>query len=167
MLITLKPEGLTPANPLFGADPQTFAYRLFAQDKLAQFAAIGLPQPHAERLVQMQWRGRNLTYAAQYPGAENWTVSLEDGAPIGCYSLQKTAQNVRIVDLAILPEWRGQGIGTHVLQQVAQQATAAGKTFSLRVEKQNPALRLYTRLGFAAVNEDETSYEMVLSTPGQ
>lgn len=162
MQIALQPEGLTTANANPAAGPGSLAYRLFASDKLAQFAAIGLPLPQAEMLVQMQWRGRNLTYAQQYPGAEDWIISLMDGTPVGRYSLQRATQGVRMVALAILPEYRNRGIGTKVLQQVAETTAAGNRSFSLRVEKDNSALRLYTRLGFTAINEDEHAYEMVL-----
>lgn len=163
MQITLKPEGPVTAEAHADAYPQSFAYRLFAQDKLAQFAAIGMPQPQAENLVQMQWRGRNLTYATQYPGAEDCVIFLEDGTPVGHYLLQKTPRNSHLVDLAVLPEWRGQGIGTQALRQIVQQT--AGAALSLRVEKKNPARNLYTRLGFVVVGEDELSYEMFLRQP--
>jgi ribosomal protein S18 acetylase RimI-like enzyme len=162
MQISLQPESLTPTSANLAAGPDSLAYRLFASDKLAQFAAIGLPQPQAEQLVEMQWNGRNLTYAQQYPGAEDWVVSLMDGTAVGRYSLQKTAQGVRMIDLAILPEHRNCGIGTQVLQQVSGMIAATKGIFSLRVEKDNPAQRLYARLGFTAINEDELAYEMVL-----
>jgi GNAT superfamily N-acetyltransferase len=153
MQITLQPEALTP-------EAGSLAYRLFAVDKLAEFAAIGLPDSQAEALVQMQWRGRTLTYANQYPGAEDWTLSLEDGTPIGRYLLQKTPPVTRMVDFAILPEWRGQGLGTQVLQQLIQSAATNGLIFSLRVEKNNRALYLYKRLGFTIVSSDQLSFEM-------
>jgi ribosomal protein S18 acetylase RimI-like enzyme len=153
MQITLQPEALTP-------EADSLAYRLFALDKLAEFAAIGLPQPQAEALVQMQWRGRTLTYANQYPGAEDWTISLEDGTPIGRYLLQKTPQGSRMVDFAILPEWRGQGIGTQVLQKLIHSTATNGAVFSLRVEKNNRALYLYKRLGLTIISSDEISFEM-------
>ena len=153
MQITLQPEALTP-------EAGSLAYRLFALDKLAEFAAIGLPQPQAEALVQMQWSGRTLTYANQYPGAEDWTISLEDGTPVGRYLLQKTPQSLRMVDFAILPERRGQGIGTQVLQQLIQSCATNGSVLSLRVEKNNRALYLYKRLGFTIVSSDEISFEM-------
>ena len=153
MQITLQPEALTP-------ETGSLAYQLFAVDKLAEFAAIGLPQPQAEALVQMQWRGRTLTYANQYPGAEDWTISLEDGTPVGRYLLQKTPQGVRMVDFAILPGWRGQGIGTQVLQQLIQSTAATESIFSLRVEKNNRALYLYKRLGLTIISSDEISFEM-------
>jgi len=153
MQITLQPEAQTP-------EAGSLAYRLFALDKLAELAAIGLPQPQAEALVQMQWRGRALTYANQYPGAEDWTISLEDGTPVGRYLLQKIPQGLRMVDFAILPEWREQGIGTHVLQKLIHNTSTNGEVFSLRVEKNNRALNLYKRLGFTIVSGDEISFEM-------
>jgi ribosomal protein S18 acetylase RimI-like enzyme len=66
-------------------------------------------------------------------------------------------REIRIMDIALLPEHRGSGIGSKLLRELQDEARAAGKTLSIHVERFNPALRLYERLGFQQV-EDKGVY---------
>jgi ribosomal protein S18 acetylase RimI-like enzyme len=57
-------------------------------------------------------------------------------------------EDIRIVDISLLPEFRGQGVGTALLGAVTQEAAKEHRSVSIHVEKFNPAQRLYRRLGF-------------------
>ena len=65
-----------------------------------------------------------------------------------------------MVDIALLPDWRGRGVGTALTQPVIAEARAAGKTVSISVEKHNPAERLYRRLGFREVADEGVHWIM-------
>ncbi len=58
-----------------------------------------------------------------------------------------------IVDIALLPEFCNRGIGTTILRTLQAEASAAGKPLRIHVERFNPALRLYERLGFRLVED--------------
>src|SRR5438876_10560354 len=60
---------------------------------------------------------------------------------------------IRMVDIAMLPEHRSQGIGTSLLGELVREADAAGKSVTIHVERLNPALRLYERLGFSVAED--------------
>jgi ribosomal protein S18 acetylase RimI-like enzyme len=55
------------------------------------------------------------------------------------------------VDITLLPPYRQAGIGTAILRDILAEGTAAAKPVRIHVEKFNPALRLYTRLGFTPI----------------
>ena len=57
-------------------------------------------------------------------------------------------QEIRIVDIALLPAFRGSGLGSQVLAALQARARRAGKPLTIHVETNNPARRLYERLGF-------------------
>ncbi len=57
------------------------------------------------------------------------------------------------MDIALLPEHRGRGIGTRLVQDVLDEARASGRSVSLHVEETNPAKRLYERMGFVDVED--------------
>jgi len=139
-------------------------YRLFAEDKLAEFAAMGVPPEQASLLVKMQYRGREMSYAEAYPDAEEMLLCLEDGSEeiaAGLLLLARSADHLRIVDIALLAPYRGQGLGRSALEQVQGQCAEAGAALHLRVQHGNPAARLYQRMGFSAVSEDAVGVEMV------
>jgi Acetyltransferase (GNAT) family len=71
--------------------------------------------------------------------------------PIGRLYLHESAAEVRVMDIAVLPEWRGQGLGTTLLHAVLDAGREGNARVSLHVEPGNPAQRLYARLGFRLV----------------
>ena len=65
-----------------------------------------------------------------------------------------------MIDIALLPEQRGRGIGTMLLEQLVGEARRAGKAVRLRVLRTNRALSLYRRLGFRVVREADVYAEL-------
>jgi ribosomal protein S18 acetylase RimI-like enzyme len=98
-------------------------------------------------------------YAAYYPKAQRWIVEV-DGAPAGRLYLDTREDEIRVVDIALLPQFRGSGMGTALLEVVLQRAAAAGLAVRIHVEKMNPAMSLYRRLGFVVV-EDKGVYDFM------
>jgi ribosomal protein S18 acetylase RimI-like enzyme len=80
-------------------------------------------------------------------------VIERDGVPAGRLYLHYQPKDLRIVDIALMPEYRRHGIGRAILTQLLADAQADGRNVSLHVEMNNPALRLYHDLGFQAVGE--------------
>jgi ribosomal protein S18 acetylase RimI-like enzyme len=99
-------------------------------------------------------------YAKYYPDA-SFDVIERDGVPVGrLYVYRSDPKDVRIVDISLIPEARGTGLGTELLLEVMRQSEQAGKSVSIHVERFNPALRLYKRLGFEHVDEHGVYYLM-------
>jgi ribosomal protein S18 acetylase RimI-like enzyme len=80
-------------------------------------------------------------------------VILCDDQPAGRLYVDRREKEIRIVDIALLPEFRGRGIGTSILQNLIAEAGTAGQTLTIHVEQHNPAMRLYQRLGFRMIGE--------------
>jgi ribosomal protein S18 acetylase RimI-like enzyme len=79
-----------------------------------------------------------------------------DGRPAGRIWVARSADEIRIVDLALLPSARGGGVGTHLFQELIAEAAEASLPLRLSVRKNNhAALRLYERLGFVVVGDDD------------
>jgi len=139
-------------RPATAAD-EPFLERLFTET----LAGLdGLPPELRRHLAQTQYRGRALTYAAEYPYAENLIFTLEDGTPAGRHLLQRTEDGFHSIDLAVLPRYQGRGLATAALRQMQQEA----RVLTLRVLKGNPAERLYRNLGFQVTHETELHRHM-------
>jgi ribosomal protein S18 acetylase RimI-like enzyme len=158
LLNTLAPTRTIHLQP--AAVTEELRYRLFAEDRLAEFVAVGIHPVQAEMLVTLQYRGRAGNYAEAYPQAVEYLVCVEDGTQAGYLLLDRGTSAWRIVDVAVLAAYRGQGIGGSVVEQVQGDCAQAGAVLKLHVLHGNPAMRLYERLGFRAVSEDAIGIEM-------
>jgi ribosomal protein S18 acetylase RimI-like enzyme len=138
----------------------SFLFHLFAESQ-EQLAGLRSNESLWRSLVEMQYRGRKMTYAAQYPEAEDSLLLGEDGQPVGRLLLDRKADCWRIVDIAVLAARRGRGLGARVLRECQRQAVAAGASLELQVRLENPVRRLYEQLGFQVVSKDAVAVEMV------
>jgi ribosomal protein S18 acetylase RimI-like enzyme len=102
----------------------------------------------------MQFDAQHRHYRQHYPGAD-FLVILRDAQPIGRLYLARLPDEFRVIDIALLPQHRRAGIGTALLRNILNEAAATGKPVRLHVERFNPALRLYQRLGFTMVEEGQ------------
>ena len=104
-----------------------------------------------EEFVRMQFEAQRRHYSSHFPSAEQ-SIVLRGGEPIGRIWVLRAADEIRLLDIAVLPEHRRRGIGTHLIQDLQEEARAANLPLRHSVELGNPgARRLYERLGFAEV----------------
>lgn len=82
------------------------------------------------------------------------------GQPVGLVKVVRSAQRWKLLQLQVLPQYQGRGIGTEVVLDVLKQARAVHLPVVLTVLKENPAKRFYERVGFRVVGEREHVYEM-------
>ena len=117
-----------------------------------------MPWSDAEKaaFLEMQFDAQDRWYRVQYPQA-TFDVVVVDGEPAGRLYVNRGEAEVRIVDIALLPDHRGRGIGGSLLRTLLAEADAGGKSVTIHVERLNPALRLYESLGFS-VAEDKGVY---------
>jgi ribosomal protein S18 acetylase RimI-like enzyme len=145
---------MRPAQP----DDETFLFRLFGETQ-DHLVSIRPNQQLWSMLIDMQYRGRKSSYSQQYPAAED-TILCRDNQPVGRLLVNHEQDCLRIIDIAVLAELRGQGLGAWSLRRCQQQAADAGKRVDLSVNPINPARLLYEHLGFRAMNDDLMNLEM-------
>jgi ribosomal protein S18 acetylase RimI-like enzyme len=141
--ITRRP--VTPADA-------GFLYTLYAGTREEEMALTGWSPKERETFLQMQFQAQTVDYARHYPDAQRDLV-LGDGRPAGRLYLHRRADEIRILDITLNPEYRNRGIGTQLLSELQAEAAAAGKAVRIHVEVNNPARSLYNRMGFSPVSE--------------
>jgi ribosomal protein S18 acetylase RimI-like enzyme len=144
-------------------EDEPLLFELFAGERRVEFAAAGVPQMQAEMLAQMQYRGRAMSYSAQFPEAEDSILIVEDGTPVGRLLVDRKSERWRVVDIAVLAEHRGRGVARKALIECQVQCAIAGTKLELEVATQNPARRLYEQLGFRVTGEDMLAVRMAWS----
>ena len=106
--------------------------------------------------VEQQFRAQDTYYRANYANA-SYQVILVDEQPAGRLYVARWPDEIRIMDIALLKAYRGRGVGGRLLADLQAEAASEGKPLRIHVERFNPALSLYVRLGFRLV-EDKGVY---------
>ena len=146
-MISLRP--ITPSDVSFLAG-------VYASTRMEELAVTGWSDEDKAVFCRRQFDAQSAHYREHYPGAL-FQVIEQDGVAIGRLYVAHWEREIRIVDIALLPEHHGAGTGTQLLRGLQDEARSAGKTLTIHVERFNPALRLYARLGFQQV-EDKGVY---------
>ncbi len=146
-------------------EDQEFLLAVYASSRDEEISLWGWDDNQKRGFVEMQWRAKNQQYSLSYPQADDRVVLL-NGHPIGRMMLDTKGPDFTFLDIALLPEYQNQKIGTRLIQLLQQEATDAQKSVVLHVLRANRAARLYERMGFKMVNEDAVYREMKW-TPGQ
>jgi ribosomal protein S18 acetylase RimI-like enzyme len=94
-------------------------------------------------------------------------VVVVDGEPAGRLLVDRWDREIRIVDISLLPAFRGRGIGSALLQELMAEAAESERSLSIHVERNNPALRLYERLGFEPAGDEGVYLRMELASVGR
>lgn len=126
--------------------------RIYDGTREVEMAMVPWTPEQKDAFLAMQFRAQYMAYRDNYPNSTHDIVEC-DGRPAGRLYVQRRPGAVHIVDIALLPESRGAGIGTFLLERLIDEASAAGKPVSIHVEKPNPAMRLYKRLGFVEIED--------------
>jgi len=141
------------------SEDETFLRQLFATTRADELAVMAWDENQKETFIAMQFNAQKQQYAMSYPAAQHSLILLND-VPIGRLLLDKGKLEFTLVDVALLPVHRGDGIGTGLIQDIVKEAAAAGKPVRLHVLTSSAAKRLYERLGFSPVGGDAVYLEM-------
>jgi ribosomal protein S18 acetylase RimI-like enzyme len=152
--------GLRPAT----AADEAFLRVVYAWTRADELAMTGWTDEQKAAFVGMQFDAQASYYREIYPEA-TYEVVVVDGEDAGRLYLARFPDEIRVVDIALLPPYRGRGVGTMLLSDVLAEAGAAGQRVIIHVEHTNPARALYERLGFAVVEEAGLYFRMVWSPP--
>jgi ribosomal protein S18 acetylase RimI-like enzyme len=142
----------TPVLRPICSDDRKFLLRLYATTRAGEQKLFGWDDAHWDSFIRMQFDLQHAHYQQNYHNA-SFDLILLDEKPVGRLYVSRGTEEIRIIDLSVLPEYRGKGIGGILLEALNREADQAGVPVTLHVEKHNPAINLYQRLGFT-VTED-------------
>jgi ribosomal protein S18 acetylase RimI-like enzyme len=137
-----------------------FLAQVYASTRVEELAITLWSDAQKAAFLDMQFQAQHAHYRKHYPNAD-WLVTMHGGHDIGRLYIERWPKEHRIIDIAFLPQSRGTGFGSALLGDLIDEAGAVGKAVSIHVEKHNPAMRLYLRLGFT-VAEDKGVYDLMV-----
>jgi ribosomal protein S18 acetylase RimI-like enzyme len=157
-------DGCVTRRPATDAD-YDFMRALYASTREEELTHFPFAEAQKRSFLDQQFAAQFAHYGIHYPTCER-NIIERDGVPIGRLWIDEWRDQLRLVDIALVPECRGAGIGSALLRQVMDRGTATGKPVTIHVESFNPALRLYQRLGFEHVDTNGV-YLLMRWTPPQ
>ena len=129
-----------------------FLFRVYASTRADEMKLTGWGPAQQEEFLRMQFQAQDDHYRRHYNSA-TFDIVLLKGVPIGRLYLDRRPDEIRIVDIALLPEYRGRGIGGAIVQEILNSAADEQLPVRIHVENNNPAQSLYQRLGFSPIGD--------------
>lgn len=151
-------------RPTAPADSE-FLFRVYASTRRVELAAVAWSEEEKAAFLRGQFTAQTAFWAGQYERPDFRVIEV-DGEPAGRFYLDRGEREIRVVDIALLPEYRGAGTGTRLLRELIEEAGSAERSVTLHVEIFNPARRFYERLGFRPV-EERGAYLLMRRAPAE
>ncbi len=149
-------------RPIHESDIE-FLHKVYASTREAELALTDWSEQQKEDFTRMQFDLQHKQWMQNYKNASFDIIYLKE-IPIGRLYVDRREDQIRIIDIALLPDFRRKGIGSEIMQSLIDEAEQRGCPLSLHVEANNPALGLYKKLGFRAV-EDKGVYHLLEYLP--
>jgi ribosomal protein S18 acetylase RimI-like enzyme len=140
-----------------------FLADVYASTRREELAPVPWPEEQKRAFLRWQFEAQHQYYREYYPHCEFLIVEKVNGGPpepIGRLYVDRWPDQIRLVDIALLPNHRGQGFGGALLRSIIAEGAASGLPVTIHVEANNPAMALYRRLGFRHVNSNGIYYLM-------
>jgi len=136
-----------------------FLFKVYASTRAEEVAQTGWPAQQQHDFLQMQFTAQHTHYQQHYPEATFDLIMLGDQV-VGRLYVSRWPTQIRIVDIALLSEFRGKKIGELLMRKLFAEAKEKQLEISLHVKKNNPAMQWYLKLGFKKI-EDKGVYSLM------
>ena len=144
----LHPLKLRPVEP----GDELVLLKIYASTREEEMALVPWSDDERRTFLEGQFNAQQSHYSQKYPLAEHDMI-MRDGVAVGRLYVARLNDEIRIVDITLMPEYRGSGVGSQLLAQLIKEADATGKPLRIYVESFNRSLGLFERLGFARTAE--------------
>jgi RimJ/RimL family protein N-acetyltransferase len=135
---------LRPVSP----DDYDFLVEVYGSTRAEELALVPWTNEQRDAFIRSQFNAQQEHYLKTYPGASH-DIIMSNGRPVGRLYVARLDQEIRIIDITLLPAERNVGIGSYLINQLLDEAKQTGKITRIYVEEFNPSLRLFQRLGFS------------------
>ena len=124
-----------------------FVRDLYCTSRDHEINHVDMPEPQLKVFLRQQFALQQKHFDKTYPKADKQVI-IDQGKPIGRLYVEQSADDIHLIDITLLREYRGNGIGRYFVEQLIAKALQKKTKVSLYVQAQNPALKLYQSMGF-------------------
>lgn len=141
------------------ANDRPFLFKVFCSTRPDILAATHLPENQRQSLLTIQFNAQDNDYKTRFPNADYGIIQFGNTL-IGRLYVNRTNEEVHLIEITILPEHRGEGLGATLMKALIEEARLTERRVRLHVEKTNPVLKFYQQLGFVKIGEKPMHFEM-------
>lgn len=141
-----------------------FLQELYRSTRENELDQTGWLEEQKATFIDMQFNAQHDHYQKHFSDAQ-FDLILQDDEPIGRLYVVRREDELRIIDIALAPGYRGSGIGGKLMQELIDEASGKKLPVRIHVEQFNPALRLYERLGFRKIHDEGVYFLMEWRPP--
>ncbi len=135
-------------------EDQLLLYRIYASSRMDELAVVDWTPAQTEEFLTMQFTAQHTFYHNTFTNA-SFEIIVYKGVDAGRLYLETRKDEIRIIDIALLAAHRDKGIGGAIIENIQARAAEAGLAVRINVERNNPALALYHRLGFKQIEDGD------------
>jgi GNAT superfamily N-acetyltransferase len=140
---------LRPVSP----EDENFLSELYATTRSEEMKLVPWSEAQKAAFLKSQFQAQLGHYRDHFPDAQHQIITL-DCRPVGRLQLHRRAHEIRILEIALLPQYRGTGIGTPLIKQVMEEGARERKPVTIYVDSRSPARDLFQRLEFSTVEDN-------------
>lgn len=144
-------------SPIVPSD-DNFLFVLYSETRANELMLVPWDAEQKNDFLQHQFQSQHQHYTSKYKNASFQLIKLED-QPIGRLYTVELEDEIRIIDITILSEFREKKIGTKLIKEILEEADKKGKAVQIYLETYNRSVNLFTRLGFFQI-ADEGIYQL-------
>lgn len=146
-------------------EDEPFLAEVYAATRTEELAAVDWSEAQKRDFLQSQFNAQHSHYLKHYADADFLIILLGERR-VGRLYVARWKDEIRLIDIALLPELRGGGLGTELMEDLLEEAAEARLPVRIHVEQFNRALGLYERLGFKKLEERGIYLFMEWRAPG-
>ena len=133
-----------------GPDDHAFLLEVYGSTRADEMALVPWNADQKRAFIKMQFTGQQEHYQNKFPTASHEIILLS-GRPVGRLYVARLEQEIRIVDITLMPAERNAGIGSFLLSGLLDEAGSVGKVVRIYVEDFNRSLSFFERLNFKPI----------------
>ncbi len=140
-------------------EDDSLLYEVYASTREQELAIVPWTDEQRKMFLSMQFASQSSHYRERFPDA-TYSIIMRDDLPLGRLYVLREKDEIRILDITLLPQYRGKGVGTSLVRQLLKEASQSKRRLRIYVETFNPSQQLFQRLGFKPIKEEGINFLM-------
>ena len=140
-------------------EDEKFLFEVYASTREEELSQTGWDAAQKQAFLLMQFAAQQQHYKSRFPEGDH-RIIVKDNRSIGRLYTARTDQEIRILDIALLPDHRDAGVGSRLLKEILADAEKSRLPVRIYVESFNRSMRLFERLGFSCVETSGLNHLM-------